>query len=92
MKVAKPARTEQKKKTDKTVKADAAAKAVKTVMAKAGKAAKKQAAALPEGTLTVKLPRTLRETLQERQTAEGVSMDELVTYLLMRGMARWVED
>ena len=92
VKVAKPARTEQKKKTDKTVKADAAAKAVKTVTAKAGKAAKTQAAALPEGTLTVKLPRTLRETLQERQTAEGVSMDELVTYLLMRGMARWVED
>ena len=47
---------------------------------------------LPEGTLTVNLPRTLRQSLQERQTAEGVSMDELVTYLLMRGMARWVED
>ena len=49
-------------------------------------------AALSEGNLTVKLPRTLRESLQERQAAEGVSMDELVTYLLMRGMARWVED
>ena len=36
--------------------------------------------------------RTLCESLQERQAVEGVSMDELVTYLLMRGMARWVED
>ena len=60
---------------------------------KAAKAAKVQDnVALPEGNLTVKLPRTLRESLQERQAAEGVSMDELVTYLLMRGMARWVED
>ena len=50
------------------------------------------AAVLPEGTLTVNLPRTLRQSLQERQAAEGVSLDELVTYLLMRGMARWVED
>lgn len=68
------------------------AKPAKT--AKNAKQPKKQepAVTLPEGTLTVKLPRTLRQSLQERQTAEGVSMDELVTYLLMRGMARWVED
>ncbi|WP_026766676.1 NYN domain-containing protein [Selenomonas ruminantium] len=84
-------------KTAKTVKETKAAKtakmekAVKT--AKNAKAAKSEDnAALSEGNLTVKLPRTLRETLQERQAAEGVSIDELVTYLLMRGMARWVED
>lgn len=84
----------------KASKPEKAAKAVKTVKAvkavKNTKNAKPKAqaptAALPEGTLTVNLPRTLRQSLQERQAAEGVSMDELVTYLLMRGMARWVED
>ena len=79
-------------KTAKAAKTDKAAKPAKS--AKAARTAKKQSPVvnLPEGTLTVNLPRTLRQSLQERQTAEGVSMDELVTYLLMRGMARWVED
>ncbi|SFA78952.1 NYN domain-containing protein [Selenomonas ruminantium] len=79
-------------KTAKAAKTDKEAKPVKS--AKAARPAKKQSPVvnLPEGTLTVNLPRTLRQSLQERQTAEGVSMDELVTYLLMRGMARWVED
>ena len=95
------AKTTEKKqnKTDKTAKEAKDVKVAKPARTeqkkktdKTVKAAKTQATALPEGTLTVKLPRTLRETLQERQTAEGVSMDELVTYLLMRGMARWVED
>ena len=96
-KTAKAAKETTATKTAKTVKETKAAKtakmekAVKT--AKAAKATKAEDnAALSEGNLTVKLPRTLRETLQERQAAEGVSMDELVTYLLMRGMARWVED
>lgn len=86
-----------KAKVEKTAKPAKPVKAAKT--AKAAKAAKdvKEAktaepAALPEGQLTVNLPRTLRQSLAERQEAEGVSMDELVTYLLMRGMARWVED
>lgn len=88
-KAVKPAKTT---KTAKAAKTDKAAKPAKS--AKAAKPAKKQSPVvnLPEGTLTVNLPRTLRQSLQERQTAEGVSMDELVTYLLMRGMARWVED
>lgn len=88
-KAAKPAKTT---KTAKAAKTDKAAKPAKS--AKAARTAKKQSPVvnLPEGTLTVNLPRTLRQSLQERQTAEGVSMDELVTYLLMRGMARWVED
>ena len=79
-------------KTTKAAKTDKAAKPVKS--AKTARTAKSQSPVvnLPEGTLTVNLPRTLRQSLQERQTAEGVSMDELVTYLLMRGMARWVED
>ena len=88
-KAVKPAKTT---KTAKAAKTDKAAKPAKS--AKAARTVKKQSPVvnLPEGTLTVNLPRTLRQSLQERQTAEGVSMDELVTYLLMRGMARWVED
>ena len=88
-KAVKPAKTT---KTAKAAKTDKAAKPAKS--AKAARPAKKQSPVvnLPEGTLTVNLPRTLRQSLEERQTAEGVSMDELVTYLLMRGMARWVED
>ena len=96
-KTAKAAKETTATKTAKTVKETKAAKTAK--MEKAVKTAKnakvtkaEDNAALSEGNLTVKLPRTLRETLQERQAAEGVSMDELVTYLLMRGMARWVED
>ncbi|MBE6092772.1 MAG: NYN domain-containing protein [Selenomonas ruminantium] len=96
-KTAKAAKETTATKTAKTVKETKAAKAAKTEKAvKTAKNAKvtkaEDNAALSEGNLTVKLPRTLRESLQERQAAEGVSMDELVTYLLMRGMARWVED
>ena len=79
----KAAKTTKTTKTTKTAKAAAAVQAPKS----AG-----QTAAVTAGTLTVNLPRTLRESLQARQEAEGVSLDELVTYLLMRGMARWVED
>jgi uncharacterized LabA/DUF88 family protein len=96
-KTAKAAKETTATKTAKTVKETKAAKTAKMEKAvKTAKAAKvtkaEDNAALSDGNLTVKLPRTLRETLQERQAAEGVSMDELVTYLLMRGMARWVED
>jgi len=96
-KTAKAAKETTATKTAKTVKETKAAKTAKMEKAvKTAKAAKVTKAednvALSDGNLTVKLPRTLRETLQERQAAEGVSMDELVTYLLMRGMARWVED
>jgi len=94
-KPAKAAKTAKAAKKDKAVKAETAEKTAKPVKAaKTARTAKSQSPVvnLPEGTLTVNLPRTLRQSLQERQTAEGVSMDELVTYLLMRGMARWVED
>ena len=87
----KTAKTVKQPKETKAAKATKTEKAVKA--AKTAKATKSEDnAALSDGNLTVKLPRTLRESLQERQAAEGVSMDELVTYLLMRGMARWVED
>ena len=43
------------------------------------------AAAEPR-TLVLRLPRTLQHELVQRMQSEGVSLDELVTYLLMRGM------
>lgn len=100
-KTAKTTKTTKATKATKSAKDAKDAKETKTAQTtktarntKNSKAGREQesAAALPEGTLTVNLPRTLRQSLQERQAAEGVSLDELVTYLLMRGMARWVED
>ena len=38
--------------------------------------------------LTVRLPKTLRQNLEERRQHEEVTMDELITYLLMRGLAK----
>ena len=40
------------------------------------------------GILSVHLPKTLQEDLGRRMEEEGVSMDELITYLLMRGLSR----
>lgn len=51
-------------------------------------AVKVSESALPEGTLAVRLPKTLRRQLEERMREEEVTMDELVTYLLMRGLSR----
>ena len=48
----------------------------------------KKAAAKQADTLTIRLPRTLQRDLERRQAEEGVSMDELVTYLLMRGITQ----
>ena len=39
------------------------------------------------GFLTVRLPKTLRSSLEQKMLEEEVSLDELVTYLLMRGLA-----
>jgi uncharacterized LabA/DUF88 family protein len=48
---------------------------------------KVKAAALPEGTFAVRLPKTLRKQLEARMQEEEVTMDELITYLLMRGLS-----
>jgi uncharacterized LabA/DUF88 family protein len=40
-----------------------------------------------EGSLTVRLPKTLRKSLEARRQEEEVSLDELVTYLIMRGLS-----
>ncbi|MCR5757927.1 MAG: NYN domain-containing protein [Selenomonas sp.] len=91
-KSAEVAKTTRKTKATKLVKEEKNTKTVKIATKPAKMVKGQETVALPEGHLTVKLPRTLHQSLQERQAAEGVSMDELVTYLLMRGMARWVED
>ena len=39
------------------------------------------------GFLTVRLPKTLRTSLEQKMIEEEVSLDELVTYLLMRGLS-----
>ena len=54
------------------------------------KAAKEQPAVSQEtaGLLTVRLPKTLRQSLEERMQHEEVTMDELITYLLMRGLSK----
>ena len=77
------------------------AKAEKVAAAKPEKVAKQEkpakaadtkaeapAKAAPADTLTVRLPRTLQRDLERRKEEEGVSMDELVTYLLMRGITQ----
>ena len=48
---------------------------------------KAKATALPEGTFAVRLPKTLRKQLEARMQEEEVTMDELITYLLMRGLS-----
>ncbi|ERL05145.1 NYN domain-containing protein [Mitsuokella sp. oral taxon 131] len=40
------------------------------------------------GELIVRLPKTLRSSLVTRMEEEGVSMNELITYLLMRGLSK----
>ena len=77
------------------------AKAEKVAAAKPEKVAKQEkpakaadtkaeapAKAAPADALTVRLPRTLQRDLERRKEEEGVSMDELVTYLLMRGITQ----
>lgn len=77
------------------------AKAEKAAAAKPEKAAEQEksakaadtkaeapAKAAPADALTVRLPRTLQRDLERRKEEEGVSMDELVTYLLMRGITQ----
>ena len=95
------AKTEAKEKKAadaKTAKAVKPAKASKTATAKAAvvKETKEKtaapktapAAASADGQLAVKLPKSLRSLLEQRKQEEGVSLDELVTYLIMRGLSR----
>ena len=90
---------EQKKQTASgSKKKEAPDKPVEEAAKVSGKTKKKQpqkstsavenaTAPVPTGFLTVRLPKTLRASLEQKMLEEEVSLDELVTYLLMRGLA-----
>ena len=88
-KAAKEPKGRKNAKTEKAAaaKPEKAAKQEKPAKAAAAKA-EAPAKAAPADALTVRLPRTLQRDLERRQQEEGVSMDELVTYLLMRGITQ----
>ena len=81
-------KAEPQKQTKPETKKDAPAKknADAKAAAKPVKAQKKAEPPKPADTLTIRLPRTLQRDLERRKDEEGVSMDELVAYLLMRGI------
>ena len=91
--------TEQKKQTpSSSKKKETPDKPVEETVKVSGKTKKKQPqkptsgaenapAPVPTGFLTVRLPKTLRASLEQKMLEEEVSLDELVTYLLMRGLA-----
>ncbi len=81
-------KTEPQKQMKPETKKDAPAKKITDAKAaaKPAKAQKKAEPPKPADTLTIRLPRTLQRDLDRRKDEEGVSMDELVTYLLMRGI------
>ena len=81
-------KAEPQKQTKSETKKDAPAKknADAKAAAKPVKAQKKAEPPKPADTLTIRLPRTLQRDLERRKDEEGVSMDELVAYLLMRGI------
>ena len=94
-KAAKTTKATKETKGRKNAKAEKAAAAKPEKVAKQEKSAKAAdtkaeapAKAAPADALTVRLPRTLQRDLERRQQEEGVSMDELVTYLLMRGITQ----
>lgn len=91
--------TEQKKQTMSAAKKkEASEKPLEEAAKTPAKAKKKQpqkvvpaaesTTVLPmNGFLTVRLPKTLRSSLEQKMLEEEVSLDELVTYLLMRGLS-----
>ncbi len=94
-KAAKTTKATKETKGRKNAKAEKAAAAKPEKVAKQEKPAKAAdtkaealAKAAPADALTVRLPRTLQRDLERRKEEEGVSMDELVTYLLMRGITQ----
>ncbi len=72
----------EKQNAEKPVKENTAKKVVKPV----AKQAEEKPTQAVDGTLAVRIPKSLRKALEERRQEEGVSLDELVTYILMRGL------
>ena len=75
----------EKKKSEKKVKEEGTVKIAKKKETTAKKQPSKTAKKVLS-TLTVNLPKSLYSSLEKRMEHEGVPMNELVTYLLMRGM------
>ena len=69
---------------EKAAKESVAARTAKEVPGKANKEA--MPAKAEEPALSVRIPKSLRKALEERRLEEEVTLDELVTYLLMRGL------
>ena len=90
----KPLKREEKKQVRAEVRKVKAEQQKKKVLNAAAMLVLEQPAAVPviagadaEGSLQVRLPKTLHRQLMERMKAENVDMSQLVTYLLMRGIA-----
>lgn len=79
-------------KQKKAAKKAAEKKAAPVSMEKQPKAAEaaesKLTAPAEDGMLSVRLPKSLRKSLEIRKQEEGVSLDELITYLVMRGLSQ----
>ena len=91
--VKQPEKAEAQQKVKEAPKAAAKEKAAKAEEPKAEKAPVERASSHQPArqeaqppTLSVRLPKSLRKALEERRLEEGVTLDELVTYLLMRGL------
>ena len=84
-----PSSSKKKETPDKPVEEPAkiSGKTKKKQPQKPTSAAENTFAPVPTGFLTVRLPKTLRSSLEQKMLEEEVSLDELVTYLLMRGLA-----
>ena len=80
-----PPEETEKKKSEKKVKEEGTVKIAKKKETTAKKQPSKTAKKVLS-TLTVNLPKSLYSSLEKRMEHEGVPMNELVTYLLMRGM------
>ena len=80
----KPAKEKPVKATKEKAVKETAAKSTKEAPVKAAKEDKQSKAEEPA--LSVRIPKSLRKALEERRLEEEVTLDELVTYLLMRGL------
>ena len=82
-----PQKLSEEKKAEDTPKAVSKQKSAKTSKEEnKGKVVKREKDEL-DGELVVRLPKTMHRALAARMEEEGVSMNELITYLLMRGLS-----
>lgn len=80
--------TKEKKATKKAADKKTAKALAKKYPQTAESAEKKTPMPAEDGMLVVRLPKSLRQSLEVRKQEEGVSLDELITYLIMRGFSQ----